>query len=114
MFGEYGFKNLHRNTREKSKLNLNSLKINQQNVQLVLLHSNIKLNVECQRLQPTRSLVNKKQIVIFVTRATRAFLVETAQVLEAEPLGEARDARRDKKPFARVPKVILCVSMLKS
>ena len=50
----------------------------------------------------------------FVTRATRAFLVETAQVLEAEPLGEARDARRDKKPFARVPKVILCVSMLKS
>jgi len=61
VFGEYGFKNLHRNTREKSKLNLNSLKINQQNVQLVLLHSNIKLNVECQRLQPTRSLVNKKQ-----------------------------------------------------
>ena len=53
-------------------------------------------------------------IVIFVTRATRAFLVETAQVLEAEPLGEARDARRDKKPFARVPKVILCVPILKS
>ena len=56
----------------------------------------------------------KHEIVIFVTRATRAFLVETAQVLEVEPLGEARDARRDKKSFARVPKVILCVSMLKS
>ena len=61
-----------------------------------------------------KNLIVRYLIVIFVTRATRAFLVETAQVLEAEPLGEARDARRDKKPFARVPKVILCVSMLKS